>query len=127
MARPVLSETELEEAIKALLLARKCRHAAQLALELAAERRQRQQAFYQKLLTYAREQGVEWELLTPAERIQFVLQHREGLSTLDDFFTRYEECAESLLREAAAQRGLNWDTMSDEERTEFVAEWLEDK
>jgi len=105
---------------------RKRRLAMQLALELAVERRKRQQAFYQKLCTFAREQGVEWESLSPAERIRFVLQYREDISALDDIFTRYQSRAESVLREAAAKQGLNWDAMSEDERSFFVAEWIED-
>lgn len=126
MSKPTLSDAELEEIIKALPLERKRRLAMQLALELATERRKRQQQFYQKLCAYAREQGVQWEALSPNERVQFVLQHRENITALDNLFARYEGRAEALLREAAAQQGLNWDAMSDDERTMFVAEWIED-
>ena len=66
----------MKEAIKALPLERKRRLAMQLALELAAERRKRQQAFYQKLCAYAREKNFEWESPSPAERVRFVLQYR---------------------------------------------------
>ncbi len=122
----MLSDAELEEAIKSLPLERKRRLAMQLSLELAEERRKRQGAFYEKLRAYARARGVDWESLSPTERIQFVLQYREDIFALDEVFVRYQNRAEAVLREAAAQRGKEWDTMNDEERATFVAEWIED-
>lgn len=126
MTKATLTEEQWEQLWRALPREFKRRLTAQFELELAQERRLRQQAFYERLRNFAREKGVDWEQLSVEERLEFVRTYRQPLALLDDLFQQHEAPVESALRAAALQRGLNWDAMNDEERLTFVAEWLEE-
>jgi|GEM_PF-929734 len=126
MKQATLTEEQWEQLWQSLPQELKRRLTAQFELELAQERRLRQRAFSQRLRTFARDKGVDWDQLSVEQRLKFMRAYHDQIALFDNLFCQYEAQMESAVRAAAAQRGLNWETMNDEERLAFVAEWLEE-
>ncbi len=106
MKQATLTEEEWEQLWQSLPREFKRRLIAQFELELAQERRLRQQAFSQRLRTFARDKGVDWDQLSAEQRLEFIRAYHEPIALFDNLFRQYEAQMESAVRAAASQQRI---------------------